>query len=232
MAQVADERTRYSILTSAAVSVLGFFLTLRLIPLTKAYTLKAGLFGMDINKKGSREGEKKVPESLGLAAGVVFLVRRHLGDPCACVWCVPVVRACVCMLVCWAADCSMAVEGAAAASLCAVLLPGSAGCMRSAGSLASIKVHLHTSCAPLPPPRLCSMEPPFDADLCHPIPAAALLRHPLARAPGAGGQVGRGAERQQEGRARERCMVGAHRLRRRTAALNRRGLAVPLALAA
>ncbi|KAL4450691.1 hypothetical protein ABPG77_001047 [Micractinium sp. CCAP 211/92] len=72
--QVTDDRTRYSILTSAAVSVLGFFLTLRLIPLTKAYTLKAGLFGMDINKKGSREGEKKVPESLGLASGVVFLV--------------------------------------------------------------------------------------------------------------------------------------------------------------
>ena len=37
--------------------------------------LQAGLFGMDINKKGSREGEKKVPESLGLASGVVFLVR-------------------------------------------------------------------------------------------------------------------------------------------------------------
>lgn len=29
---------------------------------------------MDINKKGSKEGEKRVPESLGLAAGVVFLV--------------------------------------------------------------------------------------------------------------------------------------------------------------
>ena len=72
--QVADERTRYSILISAAVSALGFLLTLRLIPLTKAYTLKAGLFGLDINKKGSREGEKKVPESLGLASGVVFLV--------------------------------------------------------------------------------------------------------------------------------------------------------------
>ncbi len=45
--------------------------------------LQAGLFGMDINKKGSREGEKKVPESLGLASGVVFLVRL-----CCC--CVPV----------------------------------------------------------------------------------------------------------------------------------------------
>ena len=74
-AQIANERTRYSVLTSAAVSVLGFFGTLRLIPVTRAYTLKAGLFGLDINKKGSKEGEKRVPESLGLASGVVFLVR-------------------------------------------------------------------------------------------------------------------------------------------------------------
>ena len=85
--QVADERTRYSILISAAVSALGFLLTLRLIPLTKAYTLKAGLFGMDINKKGSREGEKKVPESLGLTSGVVFLVRAP--PPAAACRCLP-----------------------------------------------------------------------------------------------------------------------------------------------
>jgi hypothetical protein len=76
-AQLADERTKYSLLTSAAVSVLGFFGTLHIVPLVSRYTLKAGLFGMDINKKGSREGEKKVPESLGLASGVVFLVRRN-----------------------------------------------------------------------------------------------------------------------------------------------------------
>ena len=81
--QVADERTRYSILISAAVSALGFLLTLRLIPLTKAYTLKAGLFGLDINKTGSREGEKKVPESLGLASGVVFLVSAAARRQCS-----------------------------------------------------------------------------------------------------------------------------------------------------
>lgn len=86
MHQVADERTRLSILTSALVSIAGFFATRRLIPLTKAYTLKAGLWGLDINKKGSREGEKKVPESLGLAAGVVFLVSAvdgGVGSPMA-----------------------------------------------------------------------------------------------------------------------------------------------------
>ena len=31
--------------------------------------------GLDINKKGTEAGEKKVPESLGLAPGLVFLVR-------------------------------------------------------------------------------------------------------------------------------------------------------------
>jgi UDP-N-acetylglucosamine--dolichyl-phosphate N-acetylglucosaminephosphotransferase len=56
------------------MQVLGFFGTLHIVPLVSRYTLKAGLFGMDINKKGSREGEKKVPESLGLASGVVFLI--------------------------------------------------------------------------------------------------------------------------------------------------------------
>ena len=30
--------------------------------------------GLDINKKGTEAGEKKVPEALGLAPGVVFLV--------------------------------------------------------------------------------------------------------------------------------------------------------------
>lgn len=75
--QLTDERSRYCILTSAAVSIAGFFAALRLIPLTKAYTLRAGLSGLDINKKGSKEGEKPVPESLGLASGVVFLVRAR-----------------------------------------------------------------------------------------------------------------------------------------------------------
>lgn len=71
---VADERTRYSLLISAAVSALGFLATRAIIPLVRRYTLKAGLWGHDINKKGSEAGEKKVPESLGLAPGVVFLV--------------------------------------------------------------------------------------------------------------------------------------------------------------
>jgi hypothetical protein len=74
-ASLKDERTLYSIFVSAIVSALGFLATRAVIPLIKARTLKAGLRGKDINKKGSEAGEKDIPESLGLAPGVVFLVR-------------------------------------------------------------------------------------------------------------------------------------------------------------
>ena len=71
---IKDDRTRYSILVSAVISALGFMATKAAIPLIKARTLRAGLHGKDINKKGSEAGEKDIPESLGLAPGVVFLV--------------------------------------------------------------------------------------------------------------------------------------------------------------
>ena len=48
-----DVRTRYSVVTSAAISVLGFLATRRAIPVVKTYTLRANLFGMDINKRGA-----------------------------------------------------------------------------------------------------------------------------------------------------------------------------------
>ena len=77
--RIDDDRVRYSILLSALVSYLGFLATKAAIPVVKAATLRAGLFGLDINKKGSKAGDKKIPESLGLASGVVFLVRGAWG---------------------------------------------------------------------------------------------------------------------------------------------------------
>ncbi|KAK9823783.1 hypothetical protein WJX72_005471 [[Myrmecia] bisecta] len=71
---IRDPRTSYSVLISAAVSFLGLLATKKVIPVLKTATLRANLFGYDINKKGSEQGEKKIPESLGLAPGVVFLV--------------------------------------------------------------------------------------------------------------------------------------------------------------
>jgi UDP-N-acetylglucosamine--dolichyl-phosphate N-acetylglucosaminephosphotransferase len=73
-AQLADWQTRFSIAASAIVSAFGFWATFRLIPTVQRLTLRRGLFGMDINKKGTEAGEKKIPEALGLAPGVVFLV--------------------------------------------------------------------------------------------------------------------------------------------------------------
>ncbi|KAK3008319.1 hypothetical protein RJ639_014423, partial [Escallonia herrerae] len=62
------------ILINAAISFAGFFLTLAMIPVASRYVLKRNLFGYDINKKGTPQGSIKVPESLGIVVGIVFLV--------------------------------------------------------------------------------------------------------------------------------------------------------------
>ena len=68
-ARIGDARTWWSIATSALVSFLGMRVTARIIPVLKASTLRAGLSGKDINKRGTEAGEKPIPESLGLAPG-------------------------------------------------------------------------------------------------------------------------------------------------------------------
>lgn len=72
--QLKDATVWCSFLASVAVSIFGFYITKAVIPKVKGKFLKANLFGMDINKKGTEAGEKKIPESLGLISGVVFLV--------------------------------------------------------------------------------------------------------------------------------------------------------------
>lgn len=69
-----DWQTQLSIGVCTCVSAFGFWATFRLIPVLARLTVAKGLWGKDINKKGTEAGEKKVPESLGLAPGVVFLV--------------------------------------------------------------------------------------------------------------------------------------------------------------
>lgn len=56
------------------MSLVGFFVTVRMIPVASRYVLKRSLFGFDINKKGTPQGNVKVPESLGIVVGIVFLV--------------------------------------------------------------------------------------------------------------------------------------------------------------
>uniref|UniRef100_A0A6N2K5X7 UDP-N-acetylglucosamine--dolichyl-phosphate N-acetylglucosaminephosphotransferase n=1 Tax=Salix viminalis TaxID=40686 RepID=A0A6N2K5X7_SALVM len=62
------------ILINAGLSLAGFFLTVKMIPVASKYVLKRNLFGYDINKKGTPQGTVKVPESLGIVVAVVFMV--------------------------------------------------------------------------------------------------------------------------------------------------------------
>ncbi|KAM3371634.1 hypothetical protein ACQJBY_018832 [Aegilops geniculata] len=65
---------RRSILICGSISLGGFFVVLRLIPVAARYLLRRGMFGKDINKKGLPMGEITVPESLGIVVGIVYLV--------------------------------------------------------------------------------------------------------------------------------------------------------------
>jgi hypothetical protein len=56
------------------VCIISYFATYELVGVVKPYNLKADLFGMDINKKGTAGGEKKIPESMGLVPAVMFLI--------------------------------------------------------------------------------------------------------------------------------------------------------------
>ncbi|EXB93955.1 UDP-N-acetylglucosamine--dolichyl-phosphate N-acetylglucosaminephosphotransferase [Morus notabilis] len=69
-----DSELKKSILINAGLSLAGFFVTVKLIPVASRYVLRRNLFGYDINKKGTPQGTVKVPESLGIAIGIVFMV--------------------------------------------------------------------------------------------------------------------------------------------------------------
>eukprot|EP00735_Rhodelphis_limneticus_P001998 TRINITY_DN12737_c0_g1::TRINITY_DN12737_c0_g1_i1::g.28682::m.28682 TRINITY_DN12737_c0_g1::TRINITY_DN12737_c0_g1_i1::g.28682 ORF type:complete len:405 (-),score=42.17,sp/P0CD61/GPT_DICDI/53.02/7e-123,Glycos_transf_4/PF00953.16/2.9e+03,Glycos_transf_4/PF00953.16/1.4e+04,Glycos_transf_4/PF00953.16/4e-35,Glycos_transf_4/PF00953.16/4.6e+03,Orai-1/PF07856.7/0.051 TRINITY_DN12737_c0_g1_i1:412-1560(-) len=64
----------YAVVQCVLLAIIGHFATRHLIHVVRQMTLKAGLSGKDINKKGTKEGEKDVPESLGIVSGTVYLV--------------------------------------------------------------------------------------------------------------------------------------------------------------
>ena len=55
-----DKEVKKPILINAALSLAGYFITVRLIPVASRYVLKRNLFGYDINKKGTPQGNVKV----------------------------------------------------------------------------------------------------------------------------------------------------------------------------
>lgn len=74
LTQLNSSDTWNVIIWSAAISVLGFVLTDQLIPIFAQYTLKRGLSGKDLCKKGTPDESRDVPEALGIVCGIVFLV--------------------------------------------------------------------------------------------------------------------------------------------------------------
>jgi len=57
-----------------AMGIFGFILTDRLVPKIKEYTLRKGICGKDLGKRGTDLADKPVPEALGIVPGAVFLV--------------------------------------------------------------------------------------------------------------------------------------------------------------
>jgi len=56
------------------VGLLTYLIADRLIPAIAQFMLKNNIFGYDINKKGSPMGEKKIPECVGFASAVAFVM--------------------------------------------------------------------------------------------------------------------------------------------------------------
>jgi UDP-N-acetylglucosamine--dolichyl-phosphate N-acetylglucosaminephosphotransferase len=72
--QLKDKDSLFIVLWSIVISVLGFILTNSMVPVVSGYTLKRGLCGKDLGKRGSATESVDVPEALGIVCGIVFLV--------------------------------------------------------------------------------------------------------------------------------------------------------------
>jgi UDP-N-acetylglucosamine--dolichyl-phosphate N-acetylglucosaminephosphotransferase len=63
------------LLAYVSLAVIGFMTTSRLVPVIKTYTLRKGLSGKDLGKKGiAHLQDLEIPEALGIVPGAVFLV--------------------------------------------------------------------------------------------------------------------------------------------------------------
>jgi hypothetical protein len=63
-----------TLLKSVLISIVGYFLTVQLIPIVGEYTKKSGMSGKDLGKKGTPDENNDIPEALGLCSGTVFLM--------------------------------------------------------------------------------------------------------------------------------------------------------------
>ncbi|XP_015510481.1 UDP-N-acetylglucosamine--dolichyl-phosphate N-acetylglucosaminephosphotransferase [Neodiprion pinetum] len=70
-------KMNYPIYANVLMSVVSYFLTVRLIPKFRDMFIKGNLYGIDMNKKDGG----KVPEALGVVTGCVFLITMFLFIP-------------------------------------------------------------------------------------------------------------------------------------------------------
>eukprot|EP01035_Chromulina_nebulosa_P025638 gene25638-33481_t len=64
----------YVFFSSVIISVLGYAATSAFIPTIGEFTLKKGICGKDLGKKGQATESKDIPEALGIVCGTVYLV--------------------------------------------------------------------------------------------------------------------------------------------------------------
>lgn len=73
-ATITDSSMLLLLAKSVTVGIVGFLLCNSLIPVVAGYTLKKGLSGKDLGKKGTSDENKDIPEALGLVTGTSYLV--------------------------------------------------------------------------------------------------------------------------------------------------------------
>ena len=62
------------LLAYVIVAFFGYLATSSLVPKIKVYTLRKGICGKDLGKRGSSIADKDVPEALGIVPGAIFLI--------------------------------------------------------------------------------------------------------------------------------------------------------------
>jgi UDP-N-acetylglucosamine--dolichyl-phosphate N-acetylglucosaminephosphotransferase len=73
--------TETEILMYLLGNVLLFFFTKYIMGVYKNLVLNKGIFGMDINKRGTPSGELKIPESCGVPCAVAFMMFLTISIP-------------------------------------------------------------------------------------------------------------------------------------------------------
>lgn len=71
---VSTQGLLYKFMFSLITSIISYFACMKLIPNLKHYTLKADIFGIDLNKPGLWDSKPKIPEAVGIVTSVVFLI--------------------------------------------------------------------------------------------------------------------------------------------------------------